>query len=68
MIMGHKVYAISGRKILTVENIDKFDEFSAIRQYFPHKIFPLVSYLKVLARCLRKLQYPKHTTCTHTIL
>ena len=24
------------RKILTVENIDEFDEFSAIRQYFPY--------------------------------
>ena len=22
------------------ENIDKFDEFSAIRQYFPHQNFP----------------------------
>ena len=24
------------RKILTGENIDEFDEFLAIRQYFPH--------------------------------
>ena len=28
------------RKILTVENIDEFDEFSAIRQYFPYQNFP----------------------------
>ena len=27
------------------ENIDEFDEFPAIRQYFPHEIFHLVSYL-----------------------
>ena len=27
------------------ENIDEFDEFPAIRQYFPIKIFHLVSYL-----------------------
>ena len=26
-------------------NIDEFDEFPAIRQYFPIKIFHLVSYL-----------------------
>ena len=32
------------RKILTVENIDEFDEFSAIRQYFPIKIFHSVNY------------------------
>ena len=32
-------------KILTRENIDKFDEFPAIRQYFPYQIFRLVSYL-----------------------
>ena len=30
------------RKFLTVENIDEFDEFPAIRQYFPIKIFHLV--------------------------
>ena len=28
------------RKILTGENIDEFDEFSAIRQYFPYQKFP----------------------------
>ena len=28
------------RKILTVENIDEFDKFSAIRQYFPYQNFP----------------------------
>ena len=33
------------RKILTVENIDKFDQFPAIHQYFPYQDFPLVSYL-----------------------
>ena len=27
------------------ENIDEFDEFPAIRQYFPYQIFHLVSYL-----------------------
>ena len=27
-------------KILTGENIDKFDEFPAIRQYFPYQNFP----------------------------
>ena len=27
-------------KILTVENIDEFDEFLAIRQYFPYQNFP----------------------------
>ena len=32
-------------KILTGENIDEFDEFPAIRQYFPYQIFRLVSYL-----------------------
>ena len=30
-------------KILTGENIDEFDEFPAIRQYFPYQDFP--SYL-----------------------
>ena len=33
------------RKISMVENTDKFDEFPVIRQYFPIKIFHLVSYL-----------------------
>ena len=28
------------RKFLTGENIDEFDEFSAIRQYFPYQNFP----------------------------
>ena len=28
------------RKILTMENIDKYDEFSAIRQYFLYQNFP----------------------------
>ena len=28
------------RKILTGENIDEFDEFPAIRQYFPYQNFP----------------------------
>ena len=32
------------RKFLTGENIDEFDEFPAIRQYFPYQIFHLVSY------------------------
>ena len=32
------------RKFLTGENIDEFDEFPEIRQYFPIKIFHLVSY------------------------
>ena len=27
-------------KILTGENIDEFDEFLAIRQYFPYQHFP----------------------------
>ena len=35
-------------KILTVENIDEFDEFSAIRQYFPIKIFHLVCYFNTV--------------------
>ena len=29
-------------------NIDKFDEFPAIRQYFPIKILHLVSYLPLI--------------------
>ena len=34
------------RKILTGETIDEFDEFPAIRQYFPYQNFPFrVSYL-----------------------
>ena len=28
------------REILTGENIDEFDKFSAIRQYFPYQTFP----------------------------
>ena len=36
---GHILYTVR-RKILTVENIDEFDEFSAIRQYFPYQNFP----------------------------
>ena len=28
------------RKILTGENIDEFDKFPAIRQYFPYQNFP----------------------------
>ena len=28
------------RKILTWENIDEFDEFPAIHQYFPYQNFP----------------------------
>ena len=32
------------RKFLTGENIDEFDEFPAIRQYFPYQNFPF-SYL-----------------------
>ena len=28
------------RKFLTGENIDEFDEFPAIRQYFPYQNFP----------------------------
>ena len=28
------------RKILTGENIDEFDKFLAIRQYFPYQNFP----------------------------
>ena len=28
------------RKFLTGENINEFDEFPAIRQYFPHQNFP----------------------------
>ena len=35
-------------KIFTGENIGKFDEFPAIRQYFPIKIFHLVSYLPLM--------------------
>ena len=30
------------RKILTGKNIDEFDEFPAIRQYFPHQNFPFI--------------------------
>ena len=33
------VYTVQ-RKILTGENIDEFDEFPAIRQYFPYQNFP----------------------------
>ena len=37
------------RKILSGENIDEFDEFSAIRQYFAYQNFPfIVSYLPLL--------------------
>ena len=35
-------------KILTGENIDEFDEFLAIRQYFSYQIFHLVSYLPLM--------------------
>ena len=31
------------RKFLTGENIDEFDEFPAIRQYFPYQNFNLAS-------------------------
>ena len=36
-------------KILTGENIDEFDEFPAIRQYFPYQNFPfsyVATYMK----------------------
>ena len=38
----HRIYLVSTVrcKILTVENIDKFDEFPVIRQYFPYQNFP----------------------------
>ena len=39
------VVATVWHKIATGKNIDEFDEFSAIRQYFPIKIFCLASYL-----------------------
>ena len=29
-----------GRKILMGENIDEFDKFPGIHQYFPHQNFP----------------------------
>ena len=29
-----------GAKILTEKNIDEFDKFPAIRQYFPYQNFP----------------------------
>ena len=38
-----KAYPFSNtvwRKFLTGENIDEFDEFPAICQYFPYQIFP----------------------------
>ena len=40
------------RKILTVENIDEFDEFLSIRQHFPHQIFPLMIFCRLPARSL----------------
>ena len=30
------------RKILTRENIDEFDKFPSIRQYFPYQNFPFI--------------------------
>ena len=38
------------RKILTGENIDEFDKFLAIRQYFPYQNFPFrfISYLPLI--------------------
>ena len=41
------VLAIQYRTVQNFDrgNIDKFDEFLTIRQYFPIKIFRLVSYL-----------------------
>ena len=36
------------RKILARENIDEFDEFPAIRQYFPYQNFHLVRYLPLM--------------------
>ena len=35
-------------KILTGKNINKFDKFQAIRQYFPIRIFHSVSYLPLM--------------------
>ena len=42
----HNIYLYNAvwRKILTEENIDEFDKFLTIHQYFPIKIFHLVSY------------------------
>ena len=35
----HKYLTTVRRKILTGENIDEFDEFPAIHQYFPYQNF-----------------------------
>ena len=49
------------RKIVTVENIDKFDEFPVIRQFFPIKIFHLVSYLLLAIWLHPKYNYISRT-------
>ena len=50
-VMWHKGGTV-WRKILTVENIDEFDEFSAIRQYFPYQIFHSIKYSYLAPRRL----------------
>ena len=35
-------------KILTGEKIDKFEEFPAVRQYFPYQIYHLVRHLLLI--------------------
>ena len=45
----HKPTCIVRHKILTGENIDEFDKFPAIRQYFPYQNFPfsyVATYMK----------------------
>ena len=39
---GHTDTHTVWRKFLAVENIDEFDEFLAIRQYFPYQNFPFI--------------------------
>jgi len=41
-------------KILTGENIDKFNEFLSICQHFPHQNFPLIIFCRLHARKLSR--------------
>ena len=59
LVIPYKNYTV-WHKIMTVENIDKFNEIPAIRQYFPHQNFPLASLLlKFVARHLLKITISK---------
>ena len=43
----HIMYVYCMEKILMGESIDEFDEFSAIRQYFPYQNFSFIQLLTV---------------------